>query len=176
MAKRRQERRSTTRTEARLTMRLESRLSEEAAAGQIVTESQNISASGVYCHSARYLPPLSRVALTIVLPGLGPLRGRVEMVKCEGVVVRCEQLSTGPRRGAHPFELACAFTDLDEERRRLLEEFVTRRNLEALRAAASGKRPSRRLTNRGPKSVVLGRRNGRAAAGKRGALARRTYH
>ena len=36
----------------------------------IVTESRNISGSGVYCLSPNYLAPLSKVALTIVLPAV----------------------------------------------------------------------------------------------------------
>ena len=118
MVKPRAERREMQRADARLSMRLETPSDAEASA-QIVTESQNISASGVYCHSGHYLAPLSKIALTIVLPGFGARRGRVEMVKCDGVIVRCEQLSG---KNARHYELACAFIDLEDAHRDLLSE------------------------------------------------------
>ena len=59
------ERRTSQRVDARLSMRVEGS-PEGGASAQIVTESQNISTSGVYCYSSHFLPPLSKVQLTIV--------------------------------------------------------------------------------------------------------------
>src|SRR5262245_647284 len=61
------ERRQDPRADARLSMRVEGAPADGQTA-QIVTESQNISASGVYCTSSHFLAPLSKVSLTIVLP------------------------------------------------------------------------------------------------------------
>lgn len=169
MTKRKQERRATQRADARLSMRVEvGPLGDEST--QIVTESQNISSSGVYCHSAHYLAPLSKVAVTIVLPQFGPMKSRAEMLKCEGVVVRCEQLPG--RRIGRPYELACAFTDLDDERRRVLADFVTWRNLQALRAAARGKTGNGRSRSRRPRPKAGVVRKKRVVRGPR----RRTVH
>ena len=131
-ARRGRERRASERADAKLSMRV------EAAAGagspQIVTESQNISSSGIYCLSSHYLAPLSKVQLTIVLPRVPGSEGAAqELVKCESIVVRCDQ-RTGDRSET-PYELACMFTGLEPELRRRVEEFVTWRNLQALRAA-----------------------------------------
>ena len=128
--RRRVERRRRPRADAKLSMRVEG--SHEGEAAQIVTESQNISASGVYCTSSHYLAPASKVALTIVLPKLPGGRGSKELIKCDGIVVRCEQL---PRK-LDGFQLACMFSGLEDKRRSMIEEFVTWRNLQALRAAA----------------------------------------
>ncbi len=145
--RRKSERRERPRAEARLSMRVEA--PSEAQANQLVTESQNISASGVYCSSGHYLAPLSKVSLTIVLPRLhGGGKGN-ELIKCEGIVVRCEQVST---RGEKRYELACMFSDLETQHRAMIEEYVTWRNLQALRAAAS---------------KVDGRRTRKAASPKR---------
>jgi len=146
--RRRSERRDRPRADARLSMRVES--AEEGERTQIVTESQNISASGVYCMASHYLAPLSKVGLTIVLPHLPGHRAGQELVKCEGIVVRCEPLS---RRGERHFELACMFSGLDGPRRDLIEEFVTWRNLQALRDAtrAVGRRSA-------PKTAAPARR------------------
>ena len=58
---RRIERRRSTRADARLSMRVESAPA-EGERTQIVTETQNISANGVYCSSLHYLAPASKVA------------------------------------------------------------------------------------------------------------------
>jgi len=121
-----------TRADARLSMRLEAPQPEVEDA-QVVTESQNISASGVYCMSSHYLAPLSKVALTIVLPRVPGGRSTKELIKCEGIVVRCEQSA---RRGERPYTLACMFSGLADEVRSRIDAFVTWRNLQALRAAA----------------------------------------
>ncbi|HET7225559.1 MAG TPA: PilZ domain-containing protein, partial [Candidatus Eisenbacteria bacterium] len=117
---RRSERRGSARADARLSMRVEGEAAAEERA-HVVTETHNISASGVYCHSTHYLAPLSKVGLTIVLPKLPGGRGAKELIKCEGIVVRCETAAKGERG----YELACMFSDLDPRRRALLDEFVT---------------------------------------------------
>jgi len=160
------ERRRTTRADARLSMRVEGN-AEESVDGQLVTESQNISASGVYCMSSHYMAPLSKVALTIVLPRVPGGRTTKELIKCEGIVVRCEQ--SAARKSERPFQLACMFSDLGDEVRRRIDAFVTWRNLQALRAAARAtprKAPARRRTT-----------TTRAASSARtGAVRKRTVH
>lgn len=127
---RRRERRRSTRVDARLSMRVEG--AHEGGPAKVVTESQNISASGVYCVSSHFLPPLSKVQLTIVLPRMAGSRGQ-ELIKCDGIVVRCDAL-TGRKPEAR-YQLACMFADIDPDRRVRIEEFVTWRNLQSLHAA-----------------------------------------
>jgi hypothetical protein len=131
-ARRGRERRASERADARLSMRVDA--AAMAGATRIVTESQNISGSGVYCHASHYLAPLSKVQLTIVLPkSPGGAGGPQELVKCDGIVVRCNQRPGG--RSETPYDLACMFTSLEGSLRSRIEEFVTWRNLQALRAA-----------------------------------------
>lgn len=164
---RRAERRRMTRADARLSMRLEPPVADTDGA-QVVTESQNISASGVYCLSSHYLAPLSKVALTIVLPRVPGGRAAKELVKCEGIVVRCEQSA---RRGERPYEVACMFSGLDDEVRGRIDAFVTWRNLQSLRAAARATTPKAKTAARRTKTA-------RVASGSRSASAakRRTLH
>jgi len=131
---RKKERRATARVDARLSMRLKGARA-DGDLTQVVTESQNISASGVYCLSPHYLAPLSKVNLAIVLPRLPRGRGTKDIISCEGIVVRCD--ASAPR-SERQYQLACMFTDLDSRRRQRMEEFVTWRNLQALRAATGG--------------------------------------
>ncbi|HKQ58603.1 MAG TPA: hypothetical protein VJY35_12110, partial [Candidatus Eisenbacteria bacterium] len=95
-AVRRKERRRMSRADAQLSMRVEG-YGGEGAMVPIVTESKNISGSGVYCYSPLYLPPLSKVALTIVLPAVPGRSPSQRLLKCEGVVVRCLAVD-GPRK------------------------------------------------------------------------------
>jgi c-di-GMP-binding flagellar brake protein YcgR len=131
---RKKERRKSARVDARLSMRLKGARA-DGDLTQIVTESQNISASGVYCLSPHYLAPLSKVDLAMVLPRLPGGRGTKDIINSEGIVVRCE--ASTPRSEGQ-YQLACVFTDLDPRRRERIEEFVTWRNLQALRAATGG--------------------------------------
>ena len=138
-ASRKRERRRMLRVDARLSMRVEG--SHDGSQPHIVTESQNVSASGIYCLSSHFLPPLSKVLLTIVLPRIpGTTRTR-ELVKCQGVVVRCESVSG--RRAEPRYQLACMFSELDRELGERIEEFVTWRNLQALRAAIAPRATTR---------------------------------
>jgi hypothetical protein len=152
------ERRSVPRADAKLSMMVEAP-PDDGRPQQVVTESQNISSSGVYCTSSHFLSPLSKVALTIVLPRPGATRGK-ELIQCEGIVVRCQPLA---KRGERRFELACMFSDLDARRKEVLEEFVTWRNLQALRAATRSSRPARKPAAR---TVATRRATPRAIAAR----------
>lgn len=170
---RKKERRATARAEARLSMRLAGE--RDGALTQVVTESQNISASGVYCLSSHFLSPLSKVDLAIVLPRLPGGRGTKDIVSCEGIVVRCDPVGRA-RAGDHAYQLACMFTGLDARRRERIEEYVTWRNLQALRAATGNGRAARParaaarpLNGSRPRSAAPARRAAaRTAAPKRG--------
>jgi c-di-GMP-binding flagellar brake protein YcgR len=165
---RRSERRRAPRADARLSMRVDP---SQREGSQIVTESQNISASGIYCQCGEYFSPASKVALTIVLPKLPGTRTTKELVKVEGIVVRCEP---SPGRNAEGrFEMACMFCELDARLKARLDEFVTWRNLQALRTAAgipAASRARRTTTTR-----VAARATARPRAKAAGAR-RRTAH
>jgi len=141
MAKRGSDKRQHQRVEARLAMQLAEETLGEAL---VTTESLNISRGGVYCESPEYLAPLSKVALTVILPAFG-VGDRTRMLRSEGVVVRCESLP--PLRGRKRYQLACCFTALDADARALLDEFVAWRALRgraaALARAAAGAGPGR---------------------------------
>jgi c-di-GMP-binding flagellar brake protein YcgR len=160
----RRERRRMSRADAQLSMRVEGG-SMDGALTPIVTESRNISGSGVYCFSPQYLAPLSKVALTIVLP---PVPGRIpgqRLLKCEGVVVRCQGLERSKRDRA--YELACSFLELESGARELLDEYVVWRNLQALRRNA---RPG--TTRRAASGRTLPARPARTGTSRAGARAR----
>jgi|SRR6516164_5796975 len=161
------ERRRKARTDARLSMRVEG-VPSDGQPAQIVTETQNISASGVYCRSSHYLAPLSKVGLTIVLPRMPRVRPKNELLKCEGIVVRCEPATQ--KRGDRGYLLACAFSALENRHHEMLEEFVTWRNLQSLRAAAAAARGGGARRPAAPRAST--RTTARVAAPRRAARAR----
>jgi len=146
MAKRGSEKREHPRVEARLAMQLAEETLGEAL---VTTESLNISRGGVYCESSEYLAPLSKVALTVILPAFVK-GGRTSMLRTEGVVVRCEALPAV--RGRKRYQLACCFTGLDADARGLLDQFVAWRALRgraaALARAAAGAGVLRKVAKR----------------------------
>ncbi len=151
-SRRGRERRVSERADARLSMRVDA--GALAGATRIVTESQNISSSGVYCHASHYLAPLSKVQLTIVLPRVpGGDSGPPELVKCEAIVVRCGHRAGG--RNETPYDLACMYSALEPSLRSRIAEFVTWRNLQALRAAVApaAKRRTVRVVAAGRKAA-----------------------
>ena len=151
MAKRGSEKREHPRVEARLAMQLAEETLGEAL---VTTESLNISRGGVYCESSEYLAPLSKVALTVILPAFVK-GGRTSMLRTEGVVVRCESLPA--LRGRKRYQLACCFTGLDADARGLLDQFVSWRALRgraaALARAAAGAGVGRKVVRRAKASV-----------------------
>lgn len=170
MAKRSDDQRKHPRVEARLAMQL----AEETLGDALVTtESLNISRGGVYCESAEFLAPLSKVALTVVLPPFGAA-GRSRVLRSEGVVVRCEGLP--PLRGRKRYQLACCFTGLDTDMRALLDAFVTwraqrGRAAQAVRAPRTAAASRTRVARKVAKKAVQ-RAAGKATTAKRAPVKR----
>lgn len=119
------ERRKSRRVAARIAMRV--RQAADAAKKSLKAQSINLSSGGIYCRIPAFLPPLTRVTLSFDLPGLPD--GPAKSVKCSGVVVRCERV-----RDDKGYEAACCFTDLTEEDKEFIEDFVTRQMLLSLAA------------------------------------------
>lgn len=179
-AARRRERRRMSRADAQLSMRVEGGASDGGSV-PIVTESRNISGSGVYCYSPHYLPPLSKVALTIVLPAVPGRNPSQRLLKCEGLVVRC-QSSEGTKKD-RAYQLACSFIGLEAGVRDRLEEYVVWRNLQALRTGAGARTTAARrgTAKRAPaKRKTTARKSAAAtragAASRASTRKRRTVH
>ena len=91
--------------------------------GVLRTQSLNLSAEGVYCTVSRFIPPLTRVRLALILPADSALGGSEERtVHCDAVVVR--SYPEREARGCSSYEVACYFTAMDEEDRQLLTDHL----------------------------------------------------
>jgi hypothetical protein len=130
----------------------------------------------VYCESSSYLAPLSKVALTVILPAFMK-GGRTSMLRSEGVVVRCEALPAV--RGRKRYQLACCFTGLDTESRTVLDQFVAWRALRgraaalARAAAGAGAVARRKVAKAAVKKKVAARKAVKRTAAKK-VVAKRT--
>ena len=87
----------------------------------ILNNVENISSSGVLCHTAKMLPLMSRVAMEIALEMPDTFSDDAEAVACQGVVVRCEKRPDEENNG---YETAIFFTRMSEGDRARLEQFV----------------------------------------------------
>ncbi len=139
-----QERRSAPRIVAKLAMQVAG-----ANDGSVLTtESINLSASGIQFLSRAFLSPLTKVELTLLLPPFGSRLRRERMVKCEAIVVRCEEAEGA--RSRPRYELACYFSDVESDDRVLIEQYVGWRSLRRLpampmvAAKAPGMSPAKR--------------------------------
>ena len=85
----------------------------------VVTETRNISCAGAYCQVDKYLEPMTRLKIHLLIP----LRKRDKIVtkkiSCQGVVVRIE---SQPARDS--FSVAVYFSDIKEKDRRLLADYI----------------------------------------------------
>jgi hypothetical protein len=134
------ERRKAPRIPAKLAMQVAG----QDDASVLTTESINLSASGIQFGSRVFLSPLTKVALTLLLPPFGRKLRRERMLRCEGVIVRCEETPTARQKPR--YELACYFTGLEEGDRELIEQYVVWRMVRRLTptAAASAATRTRR--------------------------------
>jgi len=110
------ERRGSARVPARLAMEITLGGGNRAAA-----ESLNVSANGVYFASRAFIPVLTRLRVTLELPGE---TGSASRVACDGVVVRTEpEVETSSVR---EYQVACYFTDISDSDRERLEAYILR--------------------------------------------------
>jgi hypothetical protein len=142
MSKPTRERRKAPRVVAKLAMQV-SEMKDDASV--VTTESVNLSSSGLQFQSRTFLAPLTKVALMLLVPPFGRLR-RERMVRCEGVIVRCEEAERALKRPR--YHLACYFTDVAEDDRTLVEQYVTWRAMRTLAGrSTNGQAPRARRSS-----------------------------
>lgn len=81
----------------------------------VMNHIDNISASGVLCHTVKPIPLMTKLGIAIELPK--PQERRVE---CEGVVVRCDPHDQGDDH----FQVAILYTKIEDEDHKAIVEFV----------------------------------------------------
>jgi hypothetical protein len=89
------------------------------ADADVVTETRNISCAGAYCRVSKYIEPMTRVEVTLLLPVKKGEKVTTKKVTCRGVVVRTENIPDGEE-----FYTAIFFSDIIPKDSRILAQFV----------------------------------------------------
>ncbi len=109
------ERRKAQRVEARLSMEVSL---ETAGVGGKEVETLNVSTNGAYFVLDHFLEPLTKIEVTIVVPG----EKTPHSVTCQGIVVRTEPEEPSP--DVDSYNVACFFTHIPEKELEILEFYI----------------------------------------------------
>lgn len=87
-------------------------------------ETINISTSGVYFWSDRYLAPMTKLALglEVSVPGAAAGQTDLALVQCQGLVVRVQPEEETP--GQESYEVAVFFTWIEPEGQSILQDHI----------------------------------------------------
>jgi hypothetical protein len=89
------------------------------ADADLVTETKNISCSGAYCRVNKFLEPMTKMDITLLIPFKKAGKATTKKVVCGGVVVRTENIPEGDG-----FNTAIFFNDIHPRDSRLLADYV----------------------------------------------------
>lgn len=85
----------------------------------IVTETSNLSCSGAFCRCNKFIAPMTKLKLTLLLPLRKNNKIATKRIHCEGVVVRTESAKAGDH-----FLTAVFFSDINPRDSQIITEFV----------------------------------------------------
>jgi hypothetical protein len=86
----------------------------------LVTEARNISCSGTYCEVNRYIEPMTKLKIHLLLTMRRNGRASTKKISCQGVVVRSESLP-----GQESYNVAIFFNDINLRDMTILKEFIS---------------------------------------------------
>ena len=89
------------------------------ADGDIVTETVNISRAGAYCKVGKYIEPMTKLKVNLLLPGAKGSGSNGKKISCEGVVVRVVEVNY-----ENAYNLAIFFNDLNQRDAELISDYV----------------------------------------------------
>ncbi|MEI6438210.1 MAG: PilZ domain-containing protein [Candidatus Omnitrophota bacterium] len=90
-----------------------------AVDADLVTATRNISRSGVYCRVDKYLEPMTKLKITLMLPVKKEGKVATRKIVCSGVIVRVENI---PFEDA--FNIAIFFNEIKPSDSRALADHV----------------------------------------------------
>ncbi|MBI4309377.1 MAG: PilZ domain-containing protein [Candidatus Omnitrophica bacterium] len=85
----------------------------------IVTETSNLSCSGAFCRIDKYIAPMTRLKLNLLLPLRKNNKIATKRIHCEGVVVRTESTKEDDS-----FLTAIFFSEISPRDAKIVSEFV----------------------------------------------------
>ena len=97
--------------------------------GDIVTESWNISRCGAYCKINRYLDPMTKLNIHLLLPIKKNNKQATKKISCQGVVVRTEAV---PDKDY--YNVAIFFNDIPKKDADVISKYIAANMTPALEA------------------------------------------
>ena len=112
--------------ERRRAQRVEANLAVTVRGGsaEALGKALNISTNGIYFESPRYLAPLTKVRLDLIIPDAEAAR-KTSPVTCDGVVVRVEPEKDLP--GVSRYNVAIFFTLVPDSSQKILARYIRSR-------------------------------------------------
>lgn len=90
----------------------------------VITETVDVSSSGIYCRVTRLLPLMSKIEVVLLVPPKnGSKSKQAKKIRCKGVVVRTEPIILKDADKAH-YNTAIFFTDISAKDQKALEAYV----------------------------------------------------
>ena len=85
----------------------------------IITETKNLSSSGVYCRVNKYLEPMTKLKILLLLPIKRHQKETTKKISCQGVIVRTESIP-----GNEYFNIAIYFNDILQKDINCLNDYI----------------------------------------------------
>ena len=85
----------------------------------IVTETHNLSRNGIYCQVNKFIQPMTKIKVLLLLPLKKQKKIVTKKIACEGVVVRSEAIP-----GKEQFHMAIYFSDIKLRDAESLTEYI----------------------------------------------------
>lgn len=108
----------------------------KAADFDSVSETKNLSSSGIYCRIDKYIAPLTKVNMILLIPASKqalPSKEQCKKIECEGTVVRTE-LINDPAEGDF-YNVAIFFSQIKKSDKSCIENYVKKHIKENLSPA-----------------------------------------
>jgi hypothetical protein len=87
----------------------------------VLTETKNISGSGVYCSIDKSLPVMSKLAIVLLVPIHKNKQKVIKKITCQGIVVRKEYVKDN---GKHSYHVGIFFNDITDKDRKILVSYI----------------------------------------------------
>lgn len=85
----------------------------------MVTETANISRTGAYCQSGKYIEPMTKVKIHLLLPLKKNNKILTKKISCDGIVVRTESVP-----GKELYNIAVYFNDIQPRDAEIITEYI----------------------------------------------------
>ncbi|MDP8211866.1 MAG: PilZ domain-containing protein [Candidatus Zapsychrus exili] len=88
--------------------------------GDVVTETGNISRSGAYCRVNKYIEPMTKLKVSLIVPIRKSGKEVTKKISCNGVVVRTES-----RAEKDSYNIAIFFNDISQRDSENISDYVS---------------------------------------------------